>query len=161
VRDNVTGLVWEVPGNSALTDARDTYTWYQPDDRLNGGNAGVQGGGTCGLSTCDTNAFVAALNTAAMCGFHDWRMPTRRELVSVVDLSLSSPALDPAVFPHPSPWFNAFYWSSTVVSASASVGYAAWMVDVNTGALMGNTKFQTDPFLSPGAAMAVRADPAP
>ena len=161
VRDNVTGLVWEVPGNSALTDARDTYTWYQPDDRLNGGNAGVQGGGTCGLGTCDTNAFVAALNTAALCGFHDWRMPTRRELVSVVDLSLSSPALDPAVFPHLSPLFNAFYWSSTVVSASASVGYAAWMVDVSTGALMGNTKFQTDPFLSPGAAMAVRADPAP
>ena len=49
---------------------------------MNGGNAGVQGGGTCGLGTCDTNAFVAALNTAALCGFHDWRMPTRRELVS-------------------------------------------------------------------------------
>lgn len=161
VRDNVTGLIWEVPGNSPQAPTNDTYSWYESDERVNGGFAGSQNGGVCGLSSCNTKAFVASLNTASLCGFSDWRLPTRRELVSIVDLSLQGPAIDPAVFPNMSPWFNAFYWTSTVSAGTASVGVMAWSVDVTTGELLLNRKVQVDPFLSPGAVMAVRAATTP
>lgn len=161
VRDNVTGLVWEVPGHSPLTAAGDTYSWHEPDERVNGGNPGPAGDGVCTLTSCDTQHFIKALNEAALCGYRDWRLPTRRELVSIVDYSRVRPAFDPAVFPNVSPWFNAYYWTSTVASASASVGYAAWAVDVTTGMLLANPKYTSSAFQSPGAVIAVRSEPAP
>jgi hypothetical protein len=57
-RDNVTGLIWEVKTSD---NAGDTFTF------------------------ADASAVhAAAVNTAQLCGFNDWRVPTRRELLSIV-----------------------------------------------------------------------------
>jgi hypothetical protein len=135
IKDNTTGLTWEVPGGSALASITNVYTWYQPDDHFNGGTAGFPNGGHCLGSACDTYAFVAALNAAGLCGFHDWRLPTRREMFSLVTFKHAQPAFDPTAFPTMPDYFNAFFWTSTIPSASALVGSSVWIVDIATGTI--------------------------
>lgn len=100
VRDNHTGFVWEEKTNDGgLRDKDWGYTWYNSSTLSNGGFAGTAGSATdttsCGgtLATgCDTEKFSAAVNSSGLCGFNDWRLPNRRELFSLVDLSGVRPA---------------------------------------------------------------------
>lgn len=161
IRDNVTGLIWEVPGESGLTSSANTYTWHQPDPLLNGGDPGQPNGGFCTGSACDTDAFIKALNEARHCGFGDWRMPTSRELFSLVDLSLTDESLPGSAFPSlPLSRFN-FIWSSGTGSATAAVGYAAWALELGTGQMLYKAKWLRDPGDRPGFILAVRADAIP
>lgn len=106
VRDNVTGLVWEVKAkDGGLRDREHLYSWYNPDFATNGGAAGVQNGGQCaGDIACDTYSFVRAVNATRLCGYTDWRMPWRSELRSIVDYSKAAPdgppAIDETFFPN-------------------------------------------------------------
>ncbi len=124
VQDNVTGLMWEVKTNdNGLHDKDWTYSWYQPDNTKNGGNAGVQNKGSCGgTSQCDTDAYVTAVNTAGWCGHNDWRMPDVNELLNIASLDRSIPTMDTDYFPNTDPvWF----WSSSPYASSSS---DAWNV---------------------------------
>jgi hypothetical protein len=111
VRDEVTGLVWEVKTqDGGLRDAANTYTWYNTDSSANGGFTGVANGGACIGSDCDTQSYVQAVNAVGLCGFNDWRMPTAEELSSLLDASVTgtNPAIDTNYFPnaqrHPDYW---------------------------------------------------------
>lgn len=130
VRDNLTGLLWEVKtDDGGLQDKDWTYTWYNPDSTKNGGNAGVQNGGSCTGSACDTYAYVQAVNAQGLCGYWDWRLPKKRELQGLVDYGIPSPGptIDTAYFPNtPSSW----YWSSSVC---ASYPDGAWLVFFSYG----------------------------
>ncbi|MEN9423009.1 MAG: hypothetical protein RL122_392 [Pseudomonadota bacterium] len=109
VKDNVTGLIWEVKqgipndtiGDTGLHDPDDRYTWYNPNKTTNGGSNGYlyqqPRGDTpsniCFRSSieypidyCNTNAYVNRVNLSSWCGASDWRMPTENELYSIVDL---------------------------------------------------------------------------
>lgn len=99
VRDNLTGLVWEVKtADGGLRDGNHLYTWYNPDSKVNGGFAGVENGGECGGGTaCDTFSYTRAVNAGRLCGFTDWRMPARAELRSIVDYSKAAPDGPPAI----------------------------------------------------------------
>ena len=133
VRDNHTGLIWEVKtADGGLRDRNNTYTWYNPDSSVNGGNAGTQGGGNCVGSACDTRAYSVAVNAQGFCGASDWRVPNIMELRSIIHLgaprplSLSSPVIDLSFFPNTigvrftqagagrywssSPWAGSFVW---------------------------------------------------
>ena len=98
--DNHTGLMWEIKlGNGGLRDRANTYSWYQPDGATNGGDPGVQNGGICtGGVSCDTDAYVAAVNAAHLCGQTGWRLPTVEELRSIVDYGRYGPAFDWQVY---------------------------------------------------------------
>jgi len=103
VRDNVTGLTWEV--KAATNGPRyyaNKYTWYDTDPTTNGGGAGSEGDDIiCGktLASCNTQAYKTYLNTLdsnkGLCGFKDWRLPTREELRSIVNYgAAASPLID-------------------------------------------------------------------
>lgn len=102
VRDDATGLMWEVKtAAGGLRDQGNTYSWYNPDADENAGSAGTQDGGDCaGGISCDTQSYVEAVNEAGLCGYSDWRMPTREELRSIVDYQENFPAIDTSVFPN-------------------------------------------------------------
>jgi len=72
-------------------------------------------------------ADASAITGYKRCGVSaGWRLPTRRELLSIVHRGASAPAIDGTYFPATS---STSYWS-----ADAAAGGAAWAVDFNDGA---------------------------
>jgi len=102
VKDEVTGLSWELKtDDGSLQDADNLYTWYNPDSSSNGGDPGVQNGGTCsGAINCDTQGYINAINSLGLCGASGWRLPTLMELISIVNYNQQDPAIDSGYFPN-------------------------------------------------------------
>ncbi|NCF63638.1 MAG: DUF1566 domain-containing protein [Gammaproteobacteria bacterium] len=114
VLDQFTGLVWEVKTESAGLNSRDhTYSWFNPAEDHSGelDFRGKPDGGQCKQSDCDTFAFAQAVNKTRLCGFSDWRVPTRDELGSISDPRKSStpPSVNSVYFPHTQ---AGEYWSA-------------------------------------------------
>ncbi len=109
-RDNVTGLVWELKTSA---NRNDKYTWSDAQ-----------------------NVFAAALNNSNFGGFNDWRVPTVKELISLVDASTYEPALDKDRFPKTGfsvnlSGFMSEYWTST--SDAADTTKYGWTINFNIG----------------------------
>ena len=128
VRDNVTGLVWEVKtADSGLRDQNWTYTWYDSVHNY-GGSPGTASGGACQTAGhCDTEKYVADVKATALCGFTDWRMPTARELEGIADMGRTSPAIEPTYFPNTP---SSSFWSA---SPYAGNSISAWTVNFYRG----------------------------
>jgi hypothetical protein len=130
-RDNVTGLLWEVKTNDGGWRDEDwTYTWHNPKSL--DGNPGSPGDtGTCdntlNAQPCNTTNYVVAVNAAKLCGYSDWRMPSVKELESIVDYGRFNPAIDPDYFPYTT---SSYYWSGSVYSHSLDT---AWDVRFSNG----------------------------
>jgi hypothetical protein len=106
VKDNVTGLIWEVKtDDGSVHDKDNKYTWYNAKD-----------------------VFIAELNGSNFGGYSDWRMPTVKELRSIVDYGRYAPAIDTNFFPDT--MMSSYYWSST--TNSYYTGYA-WHVSFYGG----------------------------
>lgn len=123
VKDNVTGLIWEVKQNrdgvanyANPHDADNTYTWYDSNPHTNGGKAGSKNAGR------DTKSFLNILNSTRFGGYSDWRLPTIKELIFLVNHNHFSPSIDRYYFPDTKP---AQYWSMT----TASIPFGAWSVN--------------------------------
>lgn len=73
--------------------------------------------------------FKNAVNVASLCGSNDWRLPTAKELESLVDYGVPSPGptIDAAWFPNT---VGNWFWSSSPDVADASL---AWVVDFSNG----------------------------
>jgi hypothetical protein len=140
VKDNVTGLVWEMKTNKDGVknyndphDADNNYTWYDSNPATNGGDPGKPGAGT---AYKDTEDFIKSLNDAHYGGYSDWRMPNTKELASIVNYSIPDPGpkIDTVYFPNTA---ASWYWSSTTNVVSTS---HAWGVNFDYGYVTNYTK---------------------
>lgn len=144
VKDNNTGLVWEIKasagngiiGDEGLHDADDRFNWYDTNPATNGGADGFadDDGAIChgyqsGVSStfCNTQAFASRVNQQRYCGFDDWRVPSREELRSIVDYGHYDPAIDTDFFPDSQ---SVVFWSS---SADVYDSGYAWYVYFKDG----------------------------
>jgi len=124
VRDNHTGLIWEVKKSEGLHNSADRFSWYNEDELSNGGFEGYKRAGDFGgllenntcfgfvggqnPTYCNSSYFIERVNTAGLCGASDWRLPTRLELVGLVNFELQNinplnehrPSLDTNFFPN-------------------------------------------------------------
>jgi hypothetical protein len=91
VRDNVTGLIWEVKTDDDSIHDRDSeFTWQDAQ-----------------------NVFVATLNSNRFGGYSDWRLPTIKELAYLVDYGdrdKYEPSINRDFFPNTP---DRSHWSST------------------------------------------------
>ena len=124
VRDNVTGLIWEVKNNkddvidySNPHDADNEYSWYDSNPETNGGYAGTPRDYT------DTQDFISALNDSSFGGGSDWRLPDLYELSSIFDLSTFKPSIHSLIFPNA---MSAFYWSSTSYASNTGDAWGVY-----------------------------------
>ncbi|MGR8934917.1 MAG: Lcl domain-containing protein [Gammaproteobacteria bacterium] len=160
VRDNTTGLVWErkaqpdgAQGNQGLHDGDDLFTWYSRDDGNNNGDRGDANrlyirdcyGYHAGnpASYCNTEAFVARVNAAGWCGAKDWRLPTRKELRGLADLSVpyayEARTIDRSYFPDT---LSHWYWTSSSFAGNARYSY---VVSFTSGYADGASRAQALP----------------
>lgn len=101
VRDNVTGLIWEAKTDDGSIHDKDTnYTWADAQ-----------------------SLFIVALNNADFGGYNDWRLPTVKELNSLLNRGRSRPAADTDYFPNMR-W--GAYWSSTADVRDANNAWVAF-----------------------------------
>jgi len=149
VRDNVTGLIWEVKAqntgtvpNTQLREGQNHYTWYLND------NNGVQTGSSLGAanstcpstSNCGLQAYVDAVNGLDYCGGTNWRVPTYTELMTLLDYGKQGQSLllDDDYFPN-TPSQNTFtqapylpYWTSQTAADGTSLSQA-YIIDMSNG----------------------------
>ncbi|WP_252732110.1 DUF1566 domain-containing protein [Paraglaciecola arctica] len=155
VRDNITGLIWESKTaalSSTLHSSQFSYSWYQIDDEevADGDASGV--GASCSLNSCNTQAFIAEVNSQGLCNFRDWRLPTHNELLSILHLGqASAPMIDANYFPHTTESLTAPVWYWTQDSSADGFineqAQNAWAIDFSSG---------NDNFLNKSTAARVR-----
>jgi hypothetical protein len=125
VLDTVTQLAWQTKSTAAgLHSANNTYTWFNPT-QANGelDYRGLEDGGSCDGSLCDTWHYVEAVNEAGFCGRSDWRMPNKDEMISVSDIrrAKTPPTMNTEYFPNVRP---AEYWSGNDYSFQYDAAWA-------------------------------------
>ena len=137
VRDNVTGLIWEVKtDDGSIHDRDNVYTWYDSNPETNGGHAGTPGDGT------DTEDYIKSLNRNKVGGFSDWRLPTVKEFVYLFDYE-EKYAVNTKYFPqyhyNPSQYSHSLfhYWTSETFYYEGDTynlnTVAAYSIDVVSG----------------------------
>lgn len=123
VTDNNTGLIWQrcsvgqtqIIQNNILTcgGTAALYNWYQ----ATGEYSEYYNNSSNRINVC------GSLNL----GGGGWRLPTKKELITIVDYGLSYPAIQSDFFPYTS---RSYYWSSTTYVNSSNY---AWSVDFQRG----------------------------
>jgi len=109
VEDTKTGLTWEVKSyDETLRDEKCSYSWFD-------GTIGFKHGGSCFTSTTKANTkdIVEYANSIKLCGKDNWRLPTSKELQTLVykKAFVGKAKIQNPFFPRTS---KDVYWSSTI-----------------------------------------------
>ena len=116
VKDNITGLVWEGKNPAGSTSRLGTayYTNYDSTSiaQKPSGNAYVNPTQTDIDASSNSIGYKTSVNAGSgLCGFTDWRMPTKDELLGIV-VDGQDPKIDSTWFPNTR---SDSYWTSTRV----------------------------------------------
>jgi Protein of unknown function (DUF1566)/Repeat of unknown function (DUF5648) len=132
IKDNLTGLVWEVKTNLGLRDGRIKYTNYDSTTTLQKSDGA---GGYIAPTLAQVNeafnsiGYKNAVNASSLCGYTDWRLPTPNEVISIMDFGVAfpGPAVDPVWLPNVS---SGFVWAATPSYLSPQ---SVWLGSFNYG----------------------------
>jgi len=118
IRNNVTGLIWEVKtDDGSVHDKDNNYNWQDAQD-----------------------IFITEVNVSNFGGFSDWRLPTVKELVSILNRDTYWPAINTYFFPNtPTESYGTYFWSSTIDAIDTS---KAWCVSFAYG--IANSRDKSD-----------------
>lgn len=132
-KDNVTGLMWEVKTTTTPRSKDFTYTWDNANIYVTDMNIGKPADPT-------TTPPTPAISPIALCGFTDWRLPTVKELESIVDFSSANPVarVDKDYFPNTSAENT---WTSTKVANYPSYIWTIYFAEGNTNFKTTNNKY--------------------
>ena len=130
VKDNITGLIWEGKTASGTRAGSSTYTNYDSTASAQKSNGSNPTQAEIDAST-NSMGYRNAVRASALCGFTDWRLPTVKELQTLVNYGVASPGptIDTTWFPNTQ---GSYYWSSSPYVGSS--GYA-WYVYFNYGSV--------------------------
>lgn len=142
IRDNTTGLIWEVKSpnsgvvpNTTLRDGQNHYIWQ---GNVNSGDVNGSANTTCPSNKdCGLQTYINEVNGLDFCGGSNWRLPTYTELLSLIDYGKQGQNLliDPAYFPH-TPAANLLghlrYWTSQTAVDGRSLSQA-YIIDMMNG----------------------------
>lgn len=105
IHDNITNLTWEV---KTTVNMNDIFTWP------------------------NAAAYAGTVNGIGLCGSHAaWRVPTRRELLSIVDHGTNSPAIDTNFFPNTA---SEWYWTSDIYQPAPAGAWYVGFIDGGSSA---------------------------
>jgi hypothetical protein len=140
VKDNVTGLIWEVKTDDEGGRDKDwRYSWFNYTNTNNGGDTGTGNGGSCiDAVSCDTDKFTQLVNMNNLCGLNNWRMPSYKELINIINYGNNNPSIDVNYFPNTKASIYS-YWSSSHSSELES----AWSVNFEDGSSTISPKDET------------------
>ena len=92
VLDDKAGLMWEVKTtDKTLHNASNTYTWY---DKISGVRNGEYSHNCTFYDFCNTWLFTELVNEFKLCGYQDWRLPTHKELKTLIQYTDIEPLID-------------------------------------------------------------------
>lgn len=134
VRDNFTGLVWEVKQPSAnprFSTLRSVDNYYSFDSSLDPVKSCPD------TKNCGLDNYIDSVNEAGFCGGANWRLPTFIELINIMDYhdtdkdSLLASEFFPFT-PDAAELGHKFYWVSDE-SAEGGGGTFQWVINLETG----------------------------
>ncbi|MEW6039998.1 MAG: DUF1566 domain-containing protein [Elusimicrobiota bacterium] len=103
ITDNRTGLMWVKDGNSAGCNNGGTLTWESA------------------LTFCEGLSYA---------GYSDWRLPNRRELMSIVDYGTYNPSINTTYFLNTQ---SNWYWTSTTYVPDTSYAWGVYFTNGYVG----------------------------
>ncbi len=142
VQDEITGLLWEVKTDDGGYQDKDwTFSYFDSSGGVQAQGIGSQG--NCHLAgLCDTEKYIAQINSDNLCGHNGWRVPTRSELLSLVDFGnqTDEPMIDQGYFP----FTPDTYWTSSRGPQS----YSYFIMDLDRGDSQPSSGFNSHPVRS-------------
>ena len=129
VKDNITGLIWEGKPTSGNRARGGVYFNYDSTTSIQKPDGSAPTLTEINNSSSNSIGYAISVNASpGLCGFMDWRLPTKDELQGIVNVSqAASPKIDNTWFPNT---HSLTYWTST---PDASYPNAAWIVNFGDG----------------------------
>ena len=134
VKDNVTGLTWEGKTVTGSRAGVNRYTNYDNTSERQHFNGGLYVNATLEQINAETNSvgYKNFVNSIALCGYTDWRLPSAEELQGIVDYGVGTPGptIDINWFPNT---VGETYWSASSAGAGKDLDGYRFSVYFNYG----------------------------